>query len=82
MPRICDSASNPLDFCNRCFPGEKTAERKYGNVAITGEGPDDRGNCYSYNDDHPPYEDTDYCCDTCGNNLDENDNEPRERKRK
>jgi len=34
MPRIYDSASDPLDFCKRCFPSEKTAEVRYGNVAF------------------------------------------------
>ena len=77
MPRIYDSASDPLDFCKRCFPGEKTAEKRYANVAVTGEGPDGRGNCYGYNEDHPPYEDTDYTCHTCHRRLGENDNEPR-----
>jgi hypothetical protein len=74
MPRIYDSASDPLDFCKRCFPGEKTAEARYGNVAKTGEGPDGRGNCFGYNEDHPPYEDTDYKCETCRRNLGEKDN--------
>ena len=45
MPRIYDSASNPLDFCKHCFPKEVAAEKRYGNVAKTEEGPDNRGNC-------------------------------------
>lgn len=69
MPRIYDSASNPLDFCNDCFPDEATAEEEYGNVAKTGEGPDGRGNCYSYDDDHPPYDGEDYNCQACGKRL-------------
>jgi hypothetical protein len=74
MPRIYDSASNPIDFCKRCFPAESTAEKKYGNVAVTGEGPDGRGNCYGYDEDHPPYEDCDYNCEKCGKLLTANDN--------
>jgi hypothetical protein len=75
MPRIYDSANDPLDFCKRCMPGEKTAEARYANVAKTGEGPDGRGNCFEYNAEHPPYEDTDYRCVTCKRHLGENDNE-------
>ena len=74
MPRIYDSASDPLDFCKRCFPGEKTAEKRYANITVTGDGPDGRGNCFGYNEGHPPYEDTDYKCHTCNRNLGEKDN--------
>lgn len=44
---------------------------------LWGEGPDGRGNCYGYNEDHLPYEDTDYRCHTCKRRLGENDNELR-----
>jgi hypothetical protein len=74
MPRIYSSCSDPIDFCKHCFPDEKTAEALYGNVAITGEGPDDRGNCFGYEADHPPYEDTDYDCELCRKPLKEKDN--------
>lgn len=50
MPRIYTSASDPIDFCQACFPTEEEALRMYGNV---GDGPDDRGNCFSYNEEHP-----------------------------
>lgn len=40
-----------------------------------GEGPDKRGNCFEYNAEHPPYEDTDYRCHTCKRKLGERDNE-------
>jgi len=69
MPRIYDSTSDPMDFCKRCFPTKTIALTKYGNI---GEGPDDRGNCFAYNADHPPYdEDVDYPyhCHNCGNPL-------------
>lgn len=75
MPRIYNAANDPLDFCKRCFPGEKTAVKRYANGAKIGDGPDGRGNCYDYNSDHPPYEDTDYTCITCKRKLGENDNE-------
>ncbi len=74
MPRIYDSASNPIDFCKRCFPKKSAAEKKYGNVAMTGEGPDGRGNCFDYQSDHPSYEDMDYTCDKCGKALTSKDN--------
>jgi hypothetical protein len=71
MPRIYDSASNPVDYCKRCMPGEKVAEERHGNV---GDGPDGRGNCYGYNDDHPDYADEDYKCVKCRRKLGANDN--------
>ena len=74
MPRIYDSASNPHDFCLRHFPKtEALAEKRFGNV---GDGPDGRGNCFGYDEDHPPYEDTDYTCETCRCRLKEKDNNP------
>lgn len=72
MPRLYSSANDPIDFCKRCFPAsEKAAFIRYGN---RGDGPDDRGNCFSYNDYHPPYEDIDYICETCSKKLTANDN--------
>lgn len=76
MPRIYNSASDPLDFCNECFPDEVEAEEEYGNTDITGEGPDGRGNCYGYDEDHPSYSDTDYCCESCRKPLTDADNSP------
>lgn len=66
MPRLYDSCSNPYDFCQRHFPDEEAALAQFGNV---GDGPDGRGNCFSYDDDHPPYADTDYRCATCNRLL-------------
>lgn len=74
MPRIYDSASNPLDFCKRDFPSAAVAQRLYGDVSKTGSGPDGRGNCYGYNDDHPEYGGEDYTCERCGKRLTDNDN--------
>lgn len=70
MPRIYNSRSEPLDFCAGCFPGEMEAKEEYGDV---GDGPDGRGNCFSYNDAPPPYEETDYTCERCGAPLSEFD---------
>ena len=74
MPRIYDSANDPLDFCVRCYPTEGMAATKYGNVALTGEGPDGRGNCFGYDAEHPDYEYEDYKCTSCHRRLKGKDN--------
>jgi len=68
MPRIYDSRSNPIDFCKKCFPSESVAKKKYANL---GDGPDDRGNCFSYDEDYPDYEDFEdnYTCEKCNKKL-------------
>jgi hypothetical protein len=66
MPRIYTSESDPLDFCLECFPDEDTANDEYGTL---GDGPDDRGNCFGYDEEHPPYNGTDYRCETCRKKL-------------
>ena len=74
MPRIYNSANDPLDFCQHCFPDRETAEVEHGDVTISGTGPDERGNCFEYEAEHPPYEDTDYTCEACRDLLAERDN--------
>ena len=74
MPRVYDSASNPLDFCRRHFPTENEAETEYGNVTKYGEGPDDRGNCFGWDAEHPDYSDGDYTCTLCHKRLASKDN--------
>jgi hypothetical protein len=74
MPRIYDSASNPLDFCLPHMPQEQIAERRYGNVAKTGQGPDGRGNCFGYDSEHPDYDGEDYRCTSCKKKLTSDDN--------
>lgn len=71
MPRIYTSVSDPVDFCAKHFPGRVKAIELYANV---GDGPDGRGNCFGYNDDHPDYGDTGYTCETCGKPLTDRDN--------
>lgn len=73
MPRIYDSADSPLDFCMECFPSEREAEKKYGNV---GEGPDGRGNCFEYDAAHPEYDGANYQCVDCESDLSRSDNHP------
>lgn len=66
MPRIYDGRSDPYDYCAKCFPKtEAAAQRIHG----TGEGPDGRGNCFSYDAEHPPYDDTGYRCHKCNKRL-------------
>jgi hypothetical protein len=67
MPRIRDSTSGPYDFCAGCFPSEDEAIEEFGNV---GDGPDGRGNCFTYDDMHPDY-DNDYHCHVCEKPLSE-----------
>lgn len=68
MPRIYDSESNPVDYCYKCFP--KTKAKAYA-IHGGGEGPDDRGDCFSYDAEHPDYGwCEDYECEKCGKVLD------------
>lgn len=70
MPRIYTSQSDALDFCVQCFPmRESEAFAEYGD---RGDGPDGRGNCFSWNDEHPDYGGDDYRCHGCGCRLSEN----------
>ncbi len=71
MPRVYSSANDPLDFCEYCFPDEDAALGVYGDV---GAGPDERGNCFAYEADHPDYEYEDYLCTECQAPLTEDDN--------
>lgn len=71
MPRIYSSCNDPLDFCLRCWVSEATAKKRY---STWGDGPDNRGNCFDYNADHPDYEGTGYTCTTCGRKLSSKDN--------
>ena len=68
MPRIYTSASDPIDFCQDCFPSEDEAVEEYG-LEQCGEGPDNRGDCFDYNSYHPEYEGSGYTCEKCGKEL-------------
>lgn len=75
MPRIYDSGNDPLDFCQDCYPTtEVNAFSKYGDVTKTGVGPDDRGNCFGYDAEHPEYDGTGYKCYRCHAVLTNDDN--------
>jgi hypothetical protein len=66
MPRIHDGFNNALDFCRKCFPKtEALALQRFG----AGEGPDGRGNCFSYDSEHPAYEGLGYRCTGCDRPL-------------
>jgi len=68
MPRIYTSQSDPLDFCIDDFP--KTEADAFGWYGYLGDGPDGRGNCFSWDDDHPDYdEDEMYHCHICKKRL-------------
>lgn len=71
MPRIYTSRSEPYDFCQKCFP--KTEEDAYEEYGDLGDGPDDRGNCFGYDSDHPDYEQNGYRCTKCRKYLTEED---------
>lgn len=68
MPRIYDSESNPVDYCRKHFP--KTEAKAYA-IHGGGEGPDDRGDCFAYDAEHPDYPDDPemYRCYVCGKEL-------------
>jgi hypothetical protein len=71
MPRIYTSQSDPLDFCVRCFPREGIAVARY---SFLGDGPDNRGNCFGWDAEHPDYDGEDYCCEKCRKTLTSADN--------
>lgn len=72
MPRIYSSCNDALDFCKRCFPKNET--QGFVEFGSLGDGPDDRGNCFCYNADHPEYDgDPIYSCYKCGVLLREKD---------
>lgn len=74
MPRIYTSASEPMDFCNDHFPKTEDAAYEEFGPTMCGLGPDDRGDCFSYDsDNHPPYDLDDYKCCKCGKRLTEED---------
>lgn len=64
--RIFTSNNIPLDFCFVCAPKENKARKEYGHI---GDGPDNRGNCFAYDTEHPPYEPEQYYCHNCGDEL-------------
>lgn len=63
MPRVRSSGSDPVDYCLRCWPKTEELARKL--HSHDGPGPDDRGDCFTYDDDHPDYDGEDYQCRKC-----------------
>lgn len=61
--RIRDSQNNPLDFCRFCRPSEWKATQEHSDP--TKGGPDGRGDCFVYDDQHPDYESDEYRCEVC-----------------
>jgi hypothetical protein len=72
MPRICASNNDPHDFCFSCYPSQDDADEDP--QFHQGEGPDDRGDCYEYDADHPDYDGLGYTCEVCGKPLTSEDN--------
>lgn len=68
--RVYTSANDPLDFCKRCTPTQIQALARYGSI---GDGPNARGNCFAYDEDHPDYLDSGYRCEHCKRELADDD---------
>ena len=73
MPRIYNSASEPHDFCMKCFVDEDKAEKLYNQPDEIGLR-DGEDNGYGYDSAHPNYENEGYPCDECGELLTYEDN--------
>lgn len=73
MPRLYNSANEPMDFCRVCWEDDEQWMRDEYNTEGE-EGPDKRGDCWSFNCDHPFYSDTDYRCESCDRRLSDDDN--------
>lgn len=73
MPRIYSRCSDPYDYCRECFPKTEVLARKL--HGHDGDGPDGRGDCFGYDEDHPPYDEADYRCHKCGKPLTGEDDE-------
>ncbi len=69
--RIYTSESIPVDFCRASAPSQEEELDMFNNL---GDVPNDAGNCFSYDEEHPPYEETDYKCADCGEPLEAADN--------
>lgn len=77
MPRIYEATGArpedltdltlPMDYCRKCYPAAKRA------AALINKQMNDPY-YHEVDQDHPPYEETEYCCETCGKTLTERDN--------
>jgi len=72
MPRVYDSANEPIDYCRYCFPSERVAEELH-KFPVLPTANDGRGCCFSVGCEHPPYDEWDYECAKCGDALGESD---------
>lgn len=68
--RIYTSTDHIIDLCRRCAAGLDDA-KAFARWGHDGDGPDDRGNCFAFDVEHPDYTDAEmgYTCDTCGRAL-------------
>jgi len=75
MPRIYSGISDPIDFCRDCFPSYEEAVEQYDHKVcdcsdIEDETPHSH---FDYDCAHPPYSETDYECEECGELLTDDD---------
>ena len=63
----------PADFCIDCWPADPQVCADISGVSIE-EAEECIEQCGKEGHDHPPYEDEDYCCEDCGEELTEKDN--------
>ena len=62
MPRYYNHKQEPIDYCNECW------EDYHDDILIDAPNEGDIGT------DHPPYEETEYTCDSCFAKLTVHDN--------
>ncbi len=80
MPRIYTDTNDPIDFCQACWQlyavTETAAKQAYHGGGV---GPDNRGDCWGWDAEHPDYEGDEYECYECNRHLtwiDNNSDEP------
>lgn len=74
MPRIYSSDAYPWDFCQECWPDSEEDAKFFHPFLAGGTGPDGRGDCFSYNAEHPNYDLSQYECCICHKDLTAEDN--------
>jgi hypothetical protein len=63
-PEYLTDLTIPVDYCHRCYGAAKRAA-----LAAIAAGAE-----HEVDQDHPPYEENEYDCETCGRRLQEWDN--------
>ena len=73
MPRVYDSANEPIDYCRYCFHWIERVAEELHKFPVLSTANDGRGCCFSVGCEHPPYDEWDYKCAKCGDTLGESD---------